>query len=129
MLLKTVSIIYFAWLQFIIIFIIGDRWCGLQAVQKISDPKSLHWTYFASSQYSTYIFICIGDWWCCVQAVQDPRGAQVHRSRPHRDASEAEGEPPQALQEQEVQAAGPEAQEDPRYPQGAYRPREEPEDR
>jgi hypothetical protein len=78
--------------------------------------------------YSKYIY-CIGDRWCCLQAVQDPRRTQVHRSRPHRDAPEAEGEPPQALQEQEVQAAGPEAQEDPRHPQGAHRPREEPQDR
>merc|ERR1712244_108573 len=66
-----------------------------------------------------------GYWWCCIQAIQDPRHQEVRCTRPHRDAPEAEGEPEEVLQGQEVQTPGPSPQEDQSYPQGALHSREE----
>merc|ERR1712110_1281058 len=60
-------------------------------------------------------------------ALQDPRHQEVRRPRPHRDAPEAEGEPEEVLQGQEVQTPGPSPQEDPSHPHGALHSREEPE--
>merc|ERR1712119_193121 len=55
----------------------------------------------------------------------DPRHQEVRGPRPHRDAPEAEGEPEEVLQGQEVQTPGPSPQEDQSHPQGALRSREE----
>ena len=71
---------------------------------------------------------CLGDRWRRLQAVQDPRCAQVRRQGPHRHGPEAEGEPPQVLQVQEVHAPGPEAQEDQGHQEEADPPRGRPQD-
>ena len=64
-------------------------------------------------------FLFVGDGWSSLQAVQDPCHQEVHRQSAHRHAPEAEGEPQEVLQGQEVQASGPETQEDQSHSQGS----------